>query len=183
MTLAPVLDFYRETLDDTAVLVPVGGVRCLDFLADLTTGASCALVADKGHCTVVELCSHAGAVGGLPRGRVLADGQLRLPGALRARARWAGRPARRSRRAAWWWPRTSAGELDDRAQFEALVHDGLLDLGPDNYFTIRPLLVQGTPPAVETLLAGLRLSRYDPSHADRSCCPDCWRCCRPSPRG
>jgi tetratricopeptide (TPR) repeat protein len=48
-------------------------------------------------------------------------------------------------------------------RFAAEVQDELLDLGPDNYFTIRPLLGRDAPPAIETLLASLRLSRFDPS--------------------
>jgi hypothetical protein len=54
------------------------------------------------------------------------------------------------------------GELDDPAGFESWVQDELLDTGPDNFFALRPLLSAGAP-TIESVLAGLRLSRFDPA--------------------
>ena len=158
---APVLDHYRDTLDDTTVLVPVGGLRCLELLAGLTSGASCALVADKGHSTPLELCSH-------PEPSVVYHGSgfslmvnfdflarhARQRGGLAILPR---EPARSLVVAAF-----VHGDVDDPARFEAGVQDQLVDLGPDNWFTLRPLLSSG-PASIDTLLAGLRLSRFDPS--------------------
>lgn len=160
--IAAVLEFYRDALDDTAVLVPVGGVRCLDFLAELTSGPTCALVADKGHCTPVELCSQ-------PNPAVVFHGSgfslmvnfdflaryARLRGGMAILPR---EPARSLVVAAF-----VEGELDDASQFESLVQDQLIDIGPDNYFTIRPLLSARAVPSVDTMLASLRLSRFDPA--------------------
>jgi hypothetical protein len=158
--LAPILDLYGETLDDTAVLVPVGGMRCLDFLAELTSGATCALVADKGHATVVELCSHE-----VPS-VVFHGAGFSLMVNFDFLARWI-----RGRGGVAILPREPArslvvaafvqGEFEDPAQFESSVQDHLVDTGPDNYFTLRPLL-SSSAPAIEIILASLRLSRFDP---------------------
>jgi hypothetical protein len=160
--IAGVLEFYRDALDDTAVLVPVGGLRCLDFLAELTSGPTCALVADKGHCTPVELCSQSNPAV-VPHGNGfslmvnfdflaryvrLRDGMAILP----------REPARSLVIAAF-----VEGGLDDASQFESLVQDQLVDIGPDNYFTIRPLLGAGAVRSIDTMLASLRLSRFDPA--------------------
>jgi hypothetical protein len=55
------------------------------------------------------------------------------------------------------------GDLEDPVQFESWVQDQLIDIGPDNYFTLRPLLSMSADPSIETMLAGLRLSRFDPA--------------------
>ncbi|HET6952964.1 MAG TPA: hypothetical protein VFI47_21450 [Acidimicrobiales bacterium] len=160
--LAPILDLYRETLDDTAVLVPEGGLRCLEYLADLTTATTCAFVADKGHCTPVELCSHEAP------SMVFHGSGFSVMVNFDFLARWVRRrgglailplePARSLVVAAF-----VQGDLDDPARFESWVQDQLLDIGPDNYFTIRPLLTTAGTPSIETVLASLRLSRHDPT--------------------
>ena len=160
--LAPVLEHYRETLDDTAVLVPVGGLACLDFLADLTSGPSCALVADKGHASAVELCSHAepavvphGAGFSLMVNFDCLTRYVRDRGGL---AVLPGEPARSLVVAAF-----VLGEVADRERFAAAVQDELVDTGPDNFFALRPLLSGDGAASVETMLAGLRLARFDPT--------------------
>jgi len=160
--VAPVLDVYREHLDDTAVLVPVGGLRCLEFLAGLTSGPSCALVADKGHSRLVDLCSHQapsvvyhGSGFSLMVNFDFLARHVRRAGGL---AILPAEPARSLVVAAF-----VRGDVGDPARFEAGVQDQLLDTGPDNYFTIRPLLSSSPAPSIDTLLAGLRLSRFDPS--------------------
>ncbi len=160
--LAPVLEHYRETLDDTAVLVPVGGLACLDFLADLTSGPSCALVADKGHASVVELCSHAepavvphGAGFSLMVNFDCLTRYVRDRGGL---AVLPGEPARSLVVAAF-----VLGEVADRERFAAAVQDELVDTGPDNFFALRSLLSGDGAASVETMLAGLRLARFDPT--------------------
>ncbi|MDT5093083.1 MAG: hypothetical protein QOH60_2446 [Mycobacterium sp.] len=160
--IADVLAFYREMLDDTSLLVPVGGLQCLDFLASLTSGPTCALVADKGHCTPVELCSQPNPAV-VPHG-----GGFSMMVNFDFLARWV-----RMRGGAAILPREPArslvvaafveGDLDDRAQFECLVQDQLLDIGPDNYFTIRPLLSASALPSIDAMMASLRLSRFDPA--------------------
>jgi hypothetical protein len=160
--LAPVLNLYSDTLDDTTVLVPVGGLGCLEFLAALTSGATCALVADKGHCTPVELCSngapsvvfHGNAFSLMVNFDFLAR-YVRQRGGVAILPR---EPARSLVVAAF-----VQGDLDDPAQFESSVHDQLVDTGPDNYFTLRPLLSGGTGLSIETMLASLRFSRFDPA--------------------
>jgi len=160
--LVPILDLYRETLDDTAVLVPVGGLRCLDFLADLTSGPTCALVADKGHCTPAELCSHEapsvvfhGSGFSLMVNFDLLARYVRERGGLAILPR---EPARSLVVATF-----VQGDLEAPAQFKSWVQDQLVDTGPDNYFTLRPLLSGGSAPSIETILASLRLSRFDPA--------------------
>ena len=160
--LAPVLEHYRETLDDTAVLVPVGGLACLDFLADLTSGPSCALVADKGHASVVELCSHAEPAV-VPHGAgfslmVNFDCLARYVRERGGLAVLPGEPARSLVVAAF-----VRGEVADRERFAAAVQDELLDTGPDNFFALRSLLSGDGAASVETMLAGLRLARFDPT--------------------
>jgi hypothetical protein len=160
--VAPVLDVYREQLDDTAVLVPVGGLRCLDLLAGLTTGASCALVADKGHSRIVELCSqeepsvvyHGSGFSLMVNFDFLAR-HVRGAGGLAVLPQ---DPARSLVVGAF-----VRGDVADPAGFEACVQDQLLDTGPDNWFTIRPLLGASRAPSADTLLASLRLSRFDPT--------------------
>ena len=159
---APVLDFYRETLDDTAVLVPVGGVRCLEYLAGLTSGPTCTLVADKGHSTLAELCSHQspsvvfhGSGFSLMVNFDFLARYVRQRGGVAVLPR---EPARSLVVAA-----LVQGELDDPAGFESWVQDELLDTGPDNFFALRPLLSAGASPSIESVLAGLRLSRFDPA--------------------
>jgi hypothetical protein len=159
--LAPVLDLYRETLDDTAVLVPVGGLRCLEFVTALTCGPSCTLVADKGHCTPVELCSH------VAPSVVFHGSGFSLMVNFDFLARWV-----RSRGGVAILPPEPArslvvaafvqGEVGDAARLEAWMHDQLIDTGPDNYFALRPLLAAGPTPSIEPMLACLRLSRFDP---------------------
>jgi hypothetical protein len=160
--LAAILDLYRETLDDTAVLVPVGGLRCLHFLAGLTSGPTCTLVADKGHCTPAELCSHeAPSVVFHGSGFSLMVNFDFLARYVRQRGGVAilpREPARSLVVAAF-----IQGDLEDPSQFESWVQDQLLDTGPDNYFALRPLLSAGAAPAIEAILASLRLSRFDPA--------------------
>jgi len=160
--VAAVLEVYRERLDDSAVLVPVGGLRCLDFLAGLTTGASCTLVADKGHSRLVDLCSH-------PEPSVVHHGS---GFSLMVNFDFLARHARRTGGLAVLPPDPARslvvaafvrGDVDDPAGFEAGVRDQLLDTGPDNWFTIRPLLAAAPSPSLDTMLAGLRLSRFDPT--------------------
>ena len=143
------------------VLVPVGGLRCLKFLAELTSGATCALVADKGHCRPVDLCSHeAPSVVFHGNGFSLMVNFDFLARYVREGGGVAilpGEPARSLVVAAF-----VQGDLDDPAQFESSVRDQLVDIGPDNYFTLRPLL-SGAGQSIETMLAGLRLSRFDPA--------------------
>jgi hypothetical protein len=160
--LAPILSHYRETLDDTTVLIPVGGLRCLEFLAGLTSGATCALVADKGHCRLVDLCSHEapsvvfhGDAFSLMVNFDFLARYVRQRGGI---AILPHEPAHSLVVAAF-----VHGDIDDRTQFESSVQDQLVDTGPDNYFTLRPLLTGTAGQSVETLLAGLRLSRYDPA--------------------
>lgn len=160
--LAQVLEHYRETLDDTAVLVPVGGLRCLEFLADLTSGATCTLVADKGHRTTVELCSHeAPSVVFHGSGFSLMVNFDFLARYVQQRGGVAilpREPARSLVVAAF-----VQGDLDDPVQFDSWVQDQLVDIGPDNYFAFRGLLGAGAALSIETMLASLRLSRFDPS--------------------
>ena len=160
--LASVFELYRDTLDDTSVLVPVGGLRCLEFLADLTSGPTCALVADKGHSTPVELCSR-GEPSVVPHGNgfsLMVNFDL-IARVIKERGGVAvlpREPARSLVVAAF-----VQDALEDPVQFESTVQDQLVDLGPDNYFTLRPLLGANGDPSIETMLASLRLSRFDPS--------------------
>ena len=164
--LAGILHHYRDTLDDTTVLVPTGGLHCLDLVAGLTSGPSCVLVADKGHATPVELCSQP-APSVVPHGSGfslmvnfdLLASYVRGRGGLAVLPR---EPARSLVVGAFARP-GDAGELADPEQFTASVQDELVDLGPDNYFTIRPLLGGGAEPSIETILAVLRLSRFEPT--------------------
>jgi tetratricopeptide (TPR) repeat protein len=124
------------------------------------------LVADKGHCTPVELCSQ-------PSPSVVLHGSgfsLMVNFDLLARyVRERGgvavlpREPARSLVVAAFVRGGRAGGLDDPARFESWVQDQLVDTGPDNYFALRPLLSGRPEPAIETMLAGLRLSRYEPS--------------------
>lgn len=157
-----ILDHYCQTLDDTSVLVPMGGMRCLDFLTGLTSGPTFALVADKGHCTPVELCSnHEPAVvfhGGGFSLMVNFDFLARWVSARGGTAILPGDPARSLVVAAF------VAGLDEGAErLAAGVRDQLADTGPDNYFTVRPLLSAAGPTSLEPILAGLRLSRHDPT--------------------
>ena len=164
--LTGILHHYRDTLDDTAVLVPIGGIRCLDFVAGLTSAATCMLVADKGHCTPVELCSqpspsvvpHGGGFSLMVNFDLLAR-YVRERGGVAVLPR---EPARSLVVAAFVRGGRTGG-LDDPARFESCVQDQLVDTGPDNYFTLRPLLGGGSQPTIESMLAGLRLSRFEPS--------------------
>jgi hypothetical protein len=160
--LAPILDLYRETLDDTAVLVPVGGLRCLEFLDGLTSGPTCAIVADKGHCTPAELCSHeAPSVVFHGSGFSLMVNFDLLARYVRQRGGVAILPREPARSLVV--ATLIQGDLEDPVQFESWVQDQLIDTGPDNYFTLRPLLSGGAEPSIETILASLRLSRFDPA--------------------
>jgi len=164
--LADILHMYRDTLDDTAILVPTGGLRCLDLVAGMTSGTTCMLVADKGHCTPVELCSQP-APSLVPHGSGfslmvnfdLLARYVRGRGGLAVLPR---EPARSLVVGAFVRP-GPAGGLNDPDQFAASVQDQLVDLGPDNYFSIRPLLGGAPEPSVPTMLAGLRLSRFEPT--------------------
>jgi hypothetical protein len=160
--LAPLLEYYRETLDDTTVLVPVGGLRCLEYLTDLTSGATCALVADKGHRTPVELCSYEspsvvfhGSGFSLMVNFDLLARYIRQRGGVAVLPR---EPARSLVVAAF-----VQGGLDDPVQFDSWVQDHLVDIGPDNYFALRALLGANAASTIETILASLRLSRFDPA--------------------
>ncbi len=160
--VAAVLAHYVEVLDDTAVLVPSGGLRCLEHLAGLTSGTSCVLVADKGHSTPSELCGH-------PSPSVVWHGSgFSVMVNFDFLARWLrhrggtpilpAEPARSLVVAA-----LVHGHLDDPDRFGSWVRDQLLDTGPDNYYALRPLLSAGQPSSVESVLAALRLSRHDPA--------------------
>lgn len=160
--LEPVLEHYRETLDDTAVLVPTGALRCLDHVAALTTGSSCTLVADKGHGTLLELCSQ-------PEPSVVLHGtgfSLMVNFDLLARrTRALGGVAvlPRDRSQHLVVGAFARGAVADPEGFAAAVRDELVDTGPDNYFLLRSLLAGGADTSVETMLAALRLSRHDPT--------------------
>lgn len=160
--LAGILQHYRDTLDDTAVLVPTGGLRCLDLIAGLTTGPSCMLVADKGHRTPVELCSQPEPAL-VPHGSgfsLMVNFDL-LARYIRARGGWAVLPAQPARSlVVGVFAHPGPAGLGHPDGFTAAVQDQLLDTGPDNYFTLRPLL--GGATTIEAMLAGLRLSRFEP---------------------
>lgn len=163
--LATILRYYADTLDDTAVLVPTGGLRCLDFVSGLTSGATCMLVADKGHCTPVELCSQ-------PAPSVVPHGSgFSLMVNFDLLARWVRehggvavlpREPARSLVVAAFVRAGRDGGLDNPERFTAWVQDQLVDTGPDNYFTVRPLLGGAAAADLDTMLAGLRLSRFEP---------------------
>lgn len=161
--LADILHHYRDTLDDTAVLVPTGGLRCLELVAGLTAGPTCVLVADKGHCTPVELCSQPEPAM-VPHGSgfsMMVNFDL-IARYTRARGGWAvlpGQPARSL--VVGVFARPGATGLGDPGKFAAAVQDHLLDVGPDTYFSLRPLL--GAATTLEAMLAGLRLSRFEPA--------------------
>jgi hypothetical protein len=162
--LAPILDTYATTLDDTVVLVPTASLRCLEFLDSLTTAPTCALVADKGHCTPTDLCSQLA-----PAFVTHGDGFSVMVN-FDLLARW-----NRARGGVSVLPRDPAhslvvaalvlGDVGDAARLEAAIHDELVDVGPDNYFALRSMLSpQGTSSrTLDALLAALRLSRFDPT--------------------
>lgn len=160
--LAPVLEHYRDTLDDTTVLVPVGGLRCLDFLRSLTSGPCGSVIADKGHRTPAELCSHA------EPSVVLHSGAFSLMVNFDLLARWT-----RNRGGVAVLPAEPARSLvvaafldgigDGADGLAAALQDQISDVGPDNWFTLRPLLVPGPEAGIEMLLASLRLSQHDPA--------------------
>ncbi|MEO9322510.1 tetratricopeptide repeat protein [Nocardioides sp. C4-1] len=160
--LAPVLEHYREVLDDTAVLVPTGGLRWLDLVAGLTAGSSCSLVADKGHGSLLELCSQ-------PEPSVVLHGagfSLMVNFDLLARrTRACGGVAvlPRDRSPHLVVGAFAQGAVADPESFAAAVRDELVDTGPDNYYLLRSLLAPGADTGVGSLLAALRLSRYDPT--------------------
>ncbi|HEY5978005.1 MAG TPA: hypothetical protein VIT41_00080 [Microlunatus sp.] len=157
-----VLDQYAETLDDTAVLAPVGAMRCLDFLAGLTCGPAFALVADKGHATPLELCS-------LQAPSVVYHGSaFSLMVNFDFLSRWVrGRggvavlpsePARSLVVGAF-----AFGAVADPQQLTCSVRDQLLDVGPDNFFAVRTFLGEASAGSLDAMLASLRLSRFDPT--------------------
>jgi hypothetical protein len=160
--LAAVLDHYREWLDDTAVLAPVGGMRCLEFLDNLTRGPSLAIVADKGHRTRLELCSYANP------SVVFHGSAFSLMVNFDLLARWV-----RQRGGVAILPAEPAnslvvgafihGPVPEPERLTAWVQDQLVDTGPDNAFSLRPLLSTAGSVSVEAMLASLRLSRYDPT--------------------
>jgi hypothetical protein len=53
------LEEYRDRLGDTAVLVPIGAIRCLDHLARLSDGRLLLVSADKGVTGVEEIVRQA----------------------------------------------------------------------------------------------------------------------------
>lgn len=156
----PILRDYADALDDTMVLVPVGGVACLDYVSELTTGPTCVLAADKGHTSTMELCSHE-EPSLVPHG----DGF-----SLMVNFDYLARHVR-GRGGLSVLPQDAAmslvvgafveGDVGRRDELAALLQDQLLDTGPDNYFTFRPLLTAGAEVPIETLIAALKLSRYD----------------------
>ncbi|MDO9456255.1 hypothetical protein [Nocardioides sp.] len=157
--LGPILEHYRDTLDDTAVLVPTGALACLDLLDALSNAPSCALVADKGHATALELCSqpepavvlHGSGFSLMVNFDLVAEHTRRLGGvAVLPRD-----PAHSLVVAAF-----VRGAVDDPAGLAAALQDHLVDTGPDNAFLVRPLL--GAARSVETALACLRLAHFDP---------------------
>ena len=160
--LGPILGYYRDTLDDTAVLVPVGGMRMLDHLRSLTSAPVCTLVADKGHATVRELCGqdtpavvwHGGAFSVMVNFDLLARW-------VRHRGGTATLPLdpAKSLVVAAFVEADPDGRL---ATLPAFVHDQLLDIGPDNFFTLRTMLRAQTSMPIDELLAVLRLARFDP---------------------
>jgi hypothetical protein len=160
--LAAVLDHYREWLDDTAVLAPIGGMGCLEFLDGLTAGPSLAIVADKGHRTRLELCSYANP------SVVFHGSAFSLMVNFDLLARWV-----RQRGGVAVLPIEPAsslvvgafvhGRIAEPERFTAWVQDQLVDTGPDNTFSLRPLLNTASSVSVEVMLASLRLSRYDPT--------------------
>ncbi|WP_420123943.1 hypothetical protein [Nakamurella sp.] len=160
--LAGILHHYRDTLDDTTVLVPTGGLRCLELVTGLTTGPTCMLVADKGHRTPVELCSQPEPAL-VPHGSgfsLMVNFDL-LARYVRARGGWAVLPAQPARSlVVGVFAHPGPAGLGNPDGFAAAVQDQLLDTGPDNYFTLRPLL--GAATTLEAMLAGLRLSRFEP---------------------
>jgi hypothetical protein len=160
--LRTILEHYRDTLDDTTVLVPVGGMRIVDHLRSLTSAPVCTLVADKGHTTVLELCSHdtpavvwhGGAFSVMVNFDLLARWVRQRGGAVALPLD----PARSLVVAAFL-----EGDPDGRlAALPAFVQDQLLDTGPDNFFTLRTALRAATNPTIDEMLAVLRLSRFDP---------------------
>lgn len=160
--VSEVLDQYAATLDDTAVLAPVGAMRCLDFLAGLTTGPVFALVADKGHATPLELCSqqapsvvyHGSAFSLMVNFDFLSRW-------VRGRGGVAVLPSEPVRSLVVGT--FALGTVDDPQQLTCSVRDLLLDVGPDNFFSVRTFLGVASTGSLDAMLAGLRLSRFDPT--------------------
>lgn len=160
--LAPILEYYRDTLDDTAVLVPVGGMHVLDYLTSLTSAPVCSLVADKGHATTRELCGqdtpavvwHGGAFSMMVNFDLLARWVRQRGGT----ATLPVDPARSLVVAAF-----VEGDPDGRlAHLPAFVQDQLVDTGPDNFFTLRMTMRAEPNMPFDGMLALLRLARFDP---------------------
>ena len=157
-----VLDYYAQTLDDTAVLVPVGAMRCLEFLDALSSGPSCVLAADKGHRNTTELCSQeAPAI--VPHGEgfsvmVNFDFLARWNRERGGAALMPCEPARSLVVAAF-----TRGEIGSLEALQATFDDELVDIGPDNYHAIRAVLTSAAPTTIESLLACVRFSRWDPA--------------------
>ena len=157
-----VLDQYAETLDDTAVLAPVGAMRCLDFLAGLTTGPAFALVADKGHAAPLELCSqqapsvvYHGSAFSLMVNFDFLSRWVRDRGGF---AVLPSEPARSLVVGAF-----AFGAVADPQRLTCYVRDLLLDVGPDNFFSVRSFLGEASTGSLDAMLASLRLSRFDPT--------------------
>jgi hypothetical protein len=159
-----VLEHYADHLDDTAVLVPTTAMACLTFLQSLSTGPSLALVADKGHDCLRDLC-------GQTTPSIVTHGEaFSLMVNFDFLSRWSEHrgdaamlppgPARSLVVAAF------AHGLDDveTATFRATYDDELATGGPDGFFTLRPLFGSAAADAsIDGCLAALAHARWDPS--------------------
>lgn len=163
--LAAILEGYRDTLDDTAVLVPTGALACLAHLDALSGAPMCLLAADKGHATPLDLCSHGdpsvvlhGSGFSLMVNFDLLARHTRSLGGVAVLPR---DPARSLVVAAY-----VRGEVNDPERLAAVLQDHLSDTGPDNLFQVRTLLATaigaGVGVPVESALACLRLTHFDP---------------------
>lgn len=159
--LNTLLEGYRKALDDSCLLLPHTGLRCLDRLGTLSHAGLVLLTADKGE-------HHLSNLDGLPPPGLVTHGSFSLPVNYHAFRMWA-----EARGGMALFPRHQQVHLDlgcllvmpDTAahvEIQTAYERFIGDYGPDDYFTLKKLIEQHFDTlSFNDIFAVTRLSSFD----------------------
>jgi tetratricopeptide (TPR) repeat protein len=153
---------YRDHLGDTAVLVPIGAIRCLDNLAALTGGRLLLVSADKGVTGVEEIVALAEPHRARHGDCFSMDVNFHALGRyVEARGGLALFPAQRDRHL-----KTTAfvlgGPKEGYPESSLAFRDSLESFSPFDYYRLSSRLRKDYPePPLEFILALLKLADWD----------------------
>lgn len=163
----PVLDRllsrYRDGLTDTELLMPVGAIRALRFLLDMSADRLCLVAGDKGYRRLTDLDRR-------PIGDLVKHGSFSMMANLDAIAHVIGARGGTSVHHSNRYTRftisafaTTGGASMDLRRFHGAYDAHIDGFGPAEYHRLYKMLKDFDDPGLPLILLLLRLSNYDPT--------------------